>query len=430
MQDNKDKGVQRPQMAYYPDSEYFNDRFLNDLYNAFDEMRISGGQSALLKISIDNLPLMMSWYSLEFAGRVMVALKVELSRLLREGDVIRRISVDQLGVIIKDCGEDEVVEIIDAILKHINQYNNPSFEEPVHLRSSIGSVYFPKAAESPEDALNKAYMALSNAKGKTAEFYSDYSQARREHMDTRHQINQLHLMQTAFREDRMHLAFQPIIECKTGDVDSYECLLRLEDEHGVVRSAGHMIPIAEKMGVVDLIDQFVMERVVAELQENPDIILDFNVSNLTTDNPKWLKMCKRVLKDTSVASRIIVEITETAAQRDMRQTAYFVAALQGLGCRVALDDFGAGYTSFRQLKSLSVDRVKIDGAYVRGLPERSENLLFIKTLLEFNNSYGLESVAECVETGEMAKILMETGVDYMQGYYFGRATTEKPWLHI
>src|SRR5690606_23971568 len=141
-------------------------------------------------------------------------------------------------------------------------------------------------------------------------------------------------------------------------------------------SAGGIIPIAEKMGFIDVVDQFVLGKVIEELDASKDIQFTFNVSNLTTDSPKWLAMCTRMLAGREdISSRVIVEITETAAQRDLRQTAYFVASLQALGCRVALDDFGAGYTSFRQLKSLSVDMVKIDGTFVSDLAENSENLL-------------------------------------------------------
>jgi EAL domain-containing protein (putative c-di-GMP-specific phosphodiesterase class I) len=94
--------------------------------------------------------------------------------------------------------------------------------------------------------------------------------------------------------------------------------------------------------------------------------------------------------------------------------------MQALGCKVALDDFGTGYTSFHQLKYLSLDVVKIDGIYIRNLKENTENYLFIKTLLDFSKSYGLETVAEFVESGEVAKILMSLGVDYLQGYFFGK----------
>jgi len=124
-----------------------------------------------------------------------------------------------------------------------------------------------------------------------------------------------------------------------------------------------------------------------------------------------------------------VEITETAAHRDLRKAAYFVAAIQSVGGCVALDDFGSGYTSFRQLKSLSVDLVKIDGAFVKDIAQNADSRFFVKTLLEFSHGFGLHAVAEFVENGEIAKILMELGVDYMQGYYFGKRENHRSWVN-
>lgn len=415
------------QARFYPDSEYFNAEFLDKLNEAVKASRETNVDSVLLKVSIDNLPMIMSWYTMEFADRIMDALEVDLAQTLNEGDHISRISADQFGVILKEQSRNEVSTTVDRIMKRIQHYRNPSFDDPVYLRTSVGSVFFPTHAGTAEEALNRSYLALCSAKASTTEFYCDHQEAHKEHMESRDQITLMHHMQNAFREDRMRLAYQPIVKTQTGEVYSYECLLRVVDENGSPSSAGMLIPIAEKMGSIDMVDQFVLEQIVNDLKEEPNVVLGFNVSNMTTDNPRWLKTCTKMLQDSDVASRIIVEITETAAQRDLRQTAYFVAALQSLGCRVALDDFGAGYTSFRQIKSLSVDIVKIDGAYVRDLADNSENLLFIKTLLDFNRSYGLETIAECVESGDIAKALMETNVDYLQGYYFGRGEIERPW---
>lgn len=414
---------------FYSASEYFNGEFRDKLIKEFKLAEKSKKNSVLLKISIDNLPMMMTWYTLEFAERIMSSLEIEIKKLIRKEDTVSRISLNQFGVILRNHSKGEADLVIDRILRHIQLYKNPSFDEPIHLRTSIGSVSFPGNASNADDALNKSYLALSSAKNRTSEFHCDYEDAKRDFMNTKDQIAQIHYMQNAFRENRMQLAYQPLVECGTGHVNKYECLLRIQNEDRRITSAGHFIPIAEKMGVIDMVDRFVMETVIEELKQNPEISLSFNVSNMTTDNPKWLKMCTKLLQDSSVASRVIVEVTETAAHRDMRQTAYFVAALQSLGCKVALDDFGAGYTSFRQLKSLSMDMVKIDGSYITNLAESSENFLFIKTLLNFNHSYGLETVAECVESGEIAKILIDLGIDYMQGYYFGKPDVARPWAH-
>src|SRR5262249_40515451 len=159
-----------------------------------------------------------------------------------------------------------------------------------------------------------------------------------------------------------------------------------------------LIPIAERMGLIDLIDTMVMEMVVGELRYDPKVVLAFNVSNMTTENPIWLESLSQFVKETpEIAPRLIVEITETAIHRDLRRTAFFVASLQSLGCQVALDDFGSGYTSFRQLKALSVDMVKIDGVFVKDLAQSADNRFFVKTLLDFAQGFGLQTVAEFVE---------------------------------
>jgi len=129
-----------------------------------------------------------------------------------------------------------------------------------------------------------------------------------------------------------------------------------------------------------------------------------------------------------IAGRLIVEITETAALHDIEESARFVTALRDIGCRVAVDDFGAGFTSFRHLRALTADIVKIDGSFVRNLSDNVDNQLFIRNLLGLADAFGLETVAECVETADDAAFLVGEGVQYLQGYYFGRPSLERPWL--
>src|SRR5690606_38135693 len=106
-----------------------------------------------------------------------------------------------------------------------------------------------------------------------------------------------------------------------------------------------------------------------------------------------------------IARRLLIEITETASLEDVEECGRFVSTLRGLGCGVALDDFGAGYTSFRHLKILAVDMVKIDGSFIRDLPQNPANMIFIRSLLDLARNFGLDTVAECVETMEQAKML-------------------------
>ena len=153
-----------------------------------------------------------------------------------------------------------------------------------------------------------------------------------------------------------------------------------------------------------------------------------NVSSLTVTDPAWLRTLVSLIKGRSdVAKRLTIEITETAALEDFDVTARFVSSVRDLGCKVALDDFGSGYTSFRHMKSLTVDVVKIDGAFVTDVATNRENQMFIRTLLGLAEGFGLQTVAECIETEEEATILTKEGANFLQGWYFGRPEVTPAW---
>jgi EAL domain-containing protein (putative c-di-GMP-specific phosphodiesterase class I) len=129
-----------------------------------------------------------------------------------------------------------------------------------------------------------------------------------------------------------------------------------------------------------------------------------------------------------IAGRLTVEITETTAIQDIDDTRGFVARVKDLGCRIAIDDFGAGYTSFRNLRKLGVDVVKIDGAFVQNLRRSEDDRAFVHTLIDLARRLGLETVAEWVQDEEAVAILAEWGCDYIQGALVGLASTDRPWL--
>lgn len=400
---------------------------LESLAKCFAEGHEKKHNYLLLLVSIDNLPMIISWHGGYIANKVMEDLSRKIKLALPDSAIFHRIENEQFAIVLKNPIISEIEQITTEISRIVSLYKNHNLEDTVHLRLSIGSVHFPLGVKDEYDAINKAFLGLTHAKGKTYEFYCDFEDARREHIDAQNEMTQLHYLQEAYNTNRLVLAYQPIVSSKDGSVQYYECLLRINNGNGRFDSAGRFIPIAEKMGTVEAIDEYVLRKVVEELKNSKDVKLCLNISNLTTGSENWLKLCNQILKDTEISKRISMEITETAANKDLRKTAYFTATMQNLGCTVALDDFGVGYTSFRQLRSLSVDTVKIDGSYILGLEENKENLIFIRSLVDFNKSYGLKTVAECVETGEVAKKLIELGVDLLQGYYFGAPKVAKPW---
>lgn len=176
------------------------------------------------------------------------------------------------------------------------------------------------------------------------------------------------------------------------------------------------------------VDRMTLELAVKELTENPLAKIALNVSGLTTTDRSWLRSAVAFLRNRpDVAGRLMVEITETAGLEDVDACARFVSILRDLGCRVALDDFGAGYTSFRHLKQMAVNMVKIDGSFIRNISQNRDNLVFVRTLIDLARNFNLETVAECIETEEEARLLADEGVDFLQGYAFGQPMMEVDW---
>jgi len=231
------------------------------------------------------------------------------------------------------------------------------------------------------------------------------------------------------REDRLLLAYQPVVSTQTGAVDYFEALLRLRDDFGRIVAGGDFVAGLERQGLIGIVDRLVLERAVAEVRAHPEVRLGFNVSGLTVANRSWLQRLTDLLREEEgLAGRLIVEITETAALCDLVESARFVDALRAAGARVALDDFGAGHTSLRHLEKLAVDTVKIDGSFVRDMAVSPEHRVFLRHLLSFARGVGCHVVADWFENAEAAAILRDEGVGFVQGYHFGRPTLARPWL--
>ncbi len=384
------------------------------------------GLGSVMIIAITSMPMIAQAFGQSAVETVMEELEDCLKNLLGNETLLFRINRDQFGLIFNDFSEITIEPTVETINQTIRDYGVHSSVGAIHTSSVCGYKSFTLKQDDAATLIDRAYSFLNRTPGM---LNAALMQETEDSVMARQQMGLANYLTKALREDKLRLAYQPIIDSKTGDVAYYEALLRLVDEKGRISSAGALIPVAERMGLIDMVDRRVLEMVYKELDTYPTVKLALNVSNLTTENPEWLSHAQDLLRDRpDISSRLTIEITETAAQRDLRRTAYFVAMVQDLGCLVSLDDFGSGYTSFRQLKTLSVDSVKIDGAFIRDLTDSADNRFFVKTLLEFTELFGLKSVAEYVETGEGAKLLMELGVDYMQGYYFGKPENQRSWL--
>jgi EAL domain-containing protein (putative c-di-GMP-specific phosphodiesterase class I)/GGDEF domain-containing protein len=397
--------------------------FIDALAKLESHARSHQENAALILVSVDNLAMIMSGYSMAVAEAVMGELFQIISDKAGEKATVVRVQRDQFGILMPATNDSAAERWCADIEDAIRAFSYNSRYGELHCLISTSCQILPDAVSQPEEILGRALVMLVESSG-SEQFREDVSGAEhREEMGLANYLGQ------AVKEGRIRLAYQPVIDSRSGKVNHYEALLRLCSEDGTITSAGALIPIAERMGFIPMIDRMVLEKVVAELRADPDVHIAVNVSNLTIQDSGWLTLLTELMMATpEVAKRLTVEITETAVHGDLKHAARFCAEVQALDCLIALDDFGSGYTSFRQLKTLSIDYVKIDGAFVRDLTDNADSRLFVKILLDFTKGFGLKSVAEFVESGEVAKMLMDLGVDYLQGYYFGKPSNTRPWV--
>ena len=388
-----------------------------------------GVSGAYFSVAIDQLSMITDAFDARTSDTVILTVGRRLDTFLRASDIIGRVGTNRFGIVITNCPEAEFDTVAEKILALVNREPVATPSGPLHVTASIGGVVFPELGQTAYDIMAKADLCLDQGRGQGNRLMRyRYSEAHRQ--DRRKHVAMVEQVQHALRDNRLIFAYQPIVRANSREVVFYEALLRMKTDDGGVIAAGAFMPMIEKLGLTREVDRYVLEMAVDTLARHPALQLAINVSALTTSDRSWLRLLIALLRgETQIAERMTIEITETVALQDIDESAHFVAKVRDLGCRVALDDFGAGFTTFRHLKALDVDKVKIDGSFVRGLPDNLHNQLFIQSLLGLAAGLRIETVAECVENESEAKVLTEHGVDYLQGYYFGRPDIAPAWLN-
>ncbi|MGF1594151.1 MAG: putative bifunctional diguanylate cyclase/phosphodiesterase [Kiloniellaceae bacterium] len=401
---------------------HFNKVRLRDaLDHALAQSQRFGQTGVYMVVGVDYLDRINTGYGYEAGNAVLIELGRRLDTYLRAADVIGRPGGDFFGAILSACSEEAAQAAAERVLQSMRDNPITVGSEKMHVTVSIGAVAFPVESKTAVDAMTKAESAMQQAKtaGRDCLRFFELSEEQRQGYRASMDIGEE--VQLALKENRIVLAHQPVVDAATHEIRYYECLVRMYDRDGTLVPAAQFVPAIEQLGLMRSIDNRVRDLAIRELESNPDISLAINISGLTATERSWFRGLVARLKDRrDVSTRLIVEITETAALQDIDETSRFVSGLRALGCKVALDDFGSGFTTFHHLKALTVDVVKIDGSFIRGITTDTENQIFIHNLLALACALGVATVAECVETREDADYLSAIGIDLLQGYYFGR----------
>ncbi len=408
---------------------FFNrSHLLTVLGEAMTEAKRLRTSIAFLIVAIDNFRAINEAYDFDTADQVFAAVGRRIRAELREGDAIGRYSGNKLGILLMNCSESDMhaaAERFHAVVRHDIITTETS---AVAVTISIGGVNLPRHGRTMREAMARAQEGLHQARKRGYGHFVAYapSAVREEHQRSNAALSSE--LVAALNDKRLKLSFQPVVDTVSRAVVFHEGLLRLERPDGTIALANDFIELCESLGLIRLIDHYVLARTLEALESAPEARISVNISAETVGDAEWLsRIAAAAARRPDLAGRLIVEITETAAIRNLDEAASFVATLHDLGCPLALDDFGAGFSSFRSLRSLKADIIKIAGVFLRDLQNSPDDQVFIKALIGIARHFDMKIVAEWVEDEPTMALLAEFGVDMVQGNLIGAASSQWPW---
>jgi diguanylate cyclase (GGDEF)-like protein len=403
-------------------------RLTEVLEAALDEAARQRGSCGFMLVAVDNLAMLNEAYGFDVADEVINAVSKRLRAKMRGGDQLGRFSGNKFALILNDCTPEDMEKAAERLLAGVRDDVVRTSAGPVAATVTIGGVTAPRHARNVSEVVNRSQEALNGAKARRRGSFRAYRPNLEREALRRENVRAADEIVAALNERRILLAFEAVVDTVTRKPAFYECLIRIRRAEGELVTAGEVIPIAERVGLVRMLDHRVLELLVSEMAAVPDLHASVNVSPASTTDPDWWSALGALLRaNTGVAQRLTVEITEMAAIQDVDDTRGFVTRVKDLGCRIAIDDFGAGFTSFRNLRKLGVDILKIDGAYVQNLMRSEDDRAFVRTLIDLARRLGLKTVAEWVQDERAAQTLEAWGCDYLQGELIGLASIERPW---
>lgn len=373
-------------------------------------------------IGLDEMAQINHAFGYDVADDVLCGVGDRIQSVLGQDVTLGRVASSKFAVIVNGESISDALNQLHAVQRDIRENLIVTNSGPVAVTASIGAVILPEQARTTQDAFAAAEDSLTSAKAQGPGGFASHKPNLQEIATRKNNLAVAEQLALALREDRLCLAFQPIVSASAPHSCAfYECLARLVDRRGQLVPAATFMPVAEKLGFVRLIDRRVLTLAMRALASNEHLRLSINVSPQSLYDASWHEKFQRLTNQyPDAAHRLIVEITESAAIQEPESAAERIASISGRGCAIALDDFGAGYTSFRHFKTMRFDIVKIDGGFVRNITRSQDDQVFVRALAQLARHFEMLVVAEMVEDQASADLLATLGADCLQGYHFGK----------
>ncbi len=401
--------------------------FERELNQHIVQVQRYGPEGAALVLDIDRFKHINDTLGHNVGDELIVKVAHSLRARLRDSDVLARLGGDEFAILLPRGGAAEAARVAESVLGAVRaQSVLTAAGRRRPITASIGIALFSDTERlSAEDVLVNADLAMYDAKEAGRDRAATYSSQERGASRMKARITWAERIREALEEDRFTLYAQPIVELSSGIVRQHELLLRMLDERGEVIPPAAFLGIAERFDLMQEIDRWVVARAIRHMGEQKrdgrDLVFEVNISGSSTGDPELLTIIEHELAQSGVDPvNLVLEVTETTAVANIPRAQQFAARLAELGCRFALDDFGAGFGSFYYLKHLPFDLLKIDGEFVRSCTTSTTDQLLIRAAVDIARGLGKKTIAEYVGDDETVELLRELGVDYAQGFHIGR----------
>ena len=388
-----------------------------------------GSEHALLYLDLDRFKIINDTSGHAAGDELIRQVSQLLQATLRERDIVGRLGGDEFGIVLAHCSHDDALRVADKVRQAVVELHFHWGVRSYRIGVSIGVVLVDGSTTSLKEVMKAADAACYMAKEKGRNRIHLFSEHDAE-LSVRHtEMECVSRIRSALEHDRFVLHLQTIAPLRAGAQRHAEVLLRMLDEQGALQPPMSFIPAAERYDLMPLLDRWVIRHAFQALaQQPPGTVWAINLSGASVCDESLLDYVLAQQRASGIAlESVCFEVTETVAVANLAQASALIQELQASGCRFALDDFGAGMSSFAYLKHLPVDYVKIDGSFIRGILHSPTDRAMVESINQIAHVMGKQTIAECVEEEAVLALLRELGIDFAQGYGIGRPQPLSSW---
>lgn len=384
-------------------------------------------ESLLLLINIDGFQEINDFYGDSIGDSILI----EMSRRLQECNFgylsrIYKLQADEFGVLMRGSfvkeGLDEHIKniIASTIFQKINDEVFIIEENEISIRATVGVAHLDDTyLNYPIKVLYHADMALKKAK-KLQKHYILYNEQLEISKEYESNLKWTIILKNAIADDKILPYFQPIVNNQTGKVEKFECLCRLQNSTGDIITPFFFLDIAKKTRLYPTITKIMLEKSFKSFQNN-NYEFSINLSLVDIINEDTRQFIRNLIKENpDVSKRVVFEILESEGLRNYVEMKNFIDEVKKYGCKIAIDDFGSGYSNFEHIIQLKVDYLKIDASMIKNIHIEKESEIITRTIVNFSQELGIQTVSEFVHSEDVYNKVRLLGVDFSQGYYFGQ----------